>query len=181
MRESARRSIRWTDETRTKSAALRPAARGSGAAGRQHVIRAGDVVSAGLRAQGADENGARTRQAPRHGVAVAHHVLRREALRQGDGAIECVGQDDAAVVPERGPGRAGRRQLAFDLFATASARLMTGVNRIARASGSCSAWAIRSAAIHAGLPVDETTAISLGPAKKSMAQSEATLALAAAT
>ncbi len=55
--------------------------------------------------------------------------------------------------------------------ATASASRRDGVSRMARASGSCSACAIRSAAIHAGRPDDDTTTISLGPAWKSIAQS----------
>ena len=73
------------------------------------------------------------------------------------------------------------RQLILHLAATAGARRRLGVIRIARASGSCSACAMRSAAIHAGLPDVERTAISLGPAKKSIAQSRETSDLAAAT
>jgi hypothetical protein len=52
---------------------------------------------------------------------------------------------------------------------------------MARASGSCSACASRSAAIQAGRPAAETIAISLGPAWKSIAQSSDTSAFAAAT
>ena len=65
--------------------------------------------------------------------------------------------------------------------ATALASFALGVMRIALASSSCSAWARRSAAIHAGVPFEETIRISLGPAKKSMAQSADTSALAVAT
>ena len=64
---------------------------------------------------------------------------------------------------------------------TAFASRLLDVISTARASGSCSACATRSAAIQSARPVSETITISLGPAKKSMPQSRATSALAAAT
>jgi hypothetical protein len=64
---------------------------------------------------------------------------------------------------------------------TALARRLLDVISTARASGSCSACATRSAASQSARPASETITISLGPAKKSMPQSRATSALAAAT
>jgi hypothetical protein len=70
-------------------------------------------------------------------------------------------------------------RVAYASTAFASSRLV--VTRIARASGSCSACARRSAAIQSARPRSDHTTISLGPAWKSIAQSGATSALAAAT
>ena len=87
-----------------------------GAAGWQHVIRAGHVVAASLRAQRADEDGAGTGQAAGRRGAVAHDVFGCQALRQRDRTVEGLRHDDAAVVTKRGRRRAGRGQLAVDLF-----------------------------------------------------------------
>ena len=84
----------------------------------------------------------------------------------------------AAMDERAGPSEGKRRATAA---ATLRASAACGVTRMARASGSCSACASRSAAIHSGSPVSEITRISLGPAKKSIAQSAETIAFAAAT
>ena len=109
-------------------------------------------------------------------------MLRRQALAEGDRLVQSSRHHDAAVARERDRRRAGLLAAAARSRARQRWRaVFDGVIRIARASGSCSAWAIRSAAIHSARPVSERTAISLGPAKKSIAQSLATSAFAAAT
>jgi hypothetical protein len=55
------------------------------------------------------------------------------------------------------------------------------VTSIARAAGSCSACARRSAAIQSARPWSEQTTISLGPARRSTGQSADTIAFAAET
>src|SRR5207237_956485 len=65
--------------------------------------------------------------------------------------------------------------------ATDSANFRLHVIKMARASGSCSACAKRSAAIHDVFPLEATITISVGPAQQSIAQSRATNAFAAVT
>src|SRR6185312_10925911 len=61
---------------------------------------------------------------------------------------------------------------------TARAKFMDEVTRIATASGSCSAWASKSAAINRGSPPVAKIKTSVGPAGMSMAQSLETMRLA---
>ena len=65
--------------------------------------------------------------------------------------------------------------------ATRAANRRSGVSTMDRASGSCSACAMRSAAIQRVSPRAATMTISVGPAWKSMGQSADTSAFAAAT
>ena len=137
------------DDTRTKSAALRPPRAARGAAGRQHVIRPGDVVAARLRAQRADEHGAGPRQPRGDGVVVADDVLGRQPLAERDRLVQAARDDDAAVALRARPRPARSAGICADDLGLRPSRASArdGVNRIARASGSCSACAIRSAAI----------------------------------
>ena len=61
------------------------------------------------------------------------------------------------------------RHLPRDLARDRCASRRFDVMRTARASGSCSACAMRSAASHAGRPRSDRIRISLGPAWKSIA------------
>ena len=102
---------------------------------------------------------------------VADHVLRREALAELDRLVQRSRDDDAAAW-RQGATRAVRRRhltrrLRGDGLREPAARRDQDRARVGIVLG----LRDRSAAIHAGRPVDETTAISLGPAKKSIAQS----------
>ena len=67
-------------------------------------------------------------------------------------------------------------------FTTASASATESVTSTAAASGSCSAWLIRSAATITGSAVaSATTMISVGPASASMPMTPLSRRLAAAT
>ena len=182
-RAARARVIRWTVETRTKSAALRPPRPRAAPLVGSTWLEPVDVVAATpARCNRRRTPFPRSCSAARDRVAVAHHVLGRDALAERDRLVDRPRDDDRAVArecraaPDRRPASA---RAISSRRARASAR--DGVIRIARASGSCSACASRSAAIQAGRPVRRDTAISLGPAKKSIAQSPRHSALAAAT
>ena len=156
-----------------------------GAARRQHVIRARDVVADHLR-----RAGARGTPRPRSSRTGARPWDRRRAARGArarahwppEGLLEARRQDERAVVLERARARArgaeARRAGARSRRATRSIRLADGVRSTARAIGSCSDWARRSAATKDGsAPASATTTTSLGPAIMSMPTSPKTLAL----
>ena len=128
------------------------------ARGRQHVVRAGDIVADHLRRMPPEED--------RAGIADSCG----ERLRVGDGELEMLRRDavDQMLAPARDPRRRmiapksrqlargdlaarKRRELPLDrrLDRVAPAPL-SSVMRIACAAVSCSAWARRSAAIQAG-------------------------------
>ena len=159
MRAQARRaSAAARCETRTKSAALRPPRAARRAARRQHVVRAGRVVAATPA-----RCSRRRRPSPRASAAARSPSVSQTtcsgAMRwlSAIASSERARDDDAAVAPRwpRAPGRSAGICRATSR-ATAPRQRRDGVNRIARASGSCSACASRSAAIHAGRPVVET-------------------------
>ena len=130
------------------------AAEARGAGRRQHVVRSGRVVAGGLRGVRADEHGAR-----------GDRPLRAATRgRRPDAPARCGWRSPSPrrriavtmIAPLRGQRRAGRspgRRLCRrpPRRRDRPARRLQ-VMKIARASGSCSACAIRSAAIQAGRP-----------------------------
>ena len=163
---SPRRSMRCT--VRHARSRRRSGRRGTRrAAGRQHVVRAGDVVAERLRAPPP------TKMVParvnRRATPAPSQTTCSGAMRwhSAIASLDRTRHDDCAV-PRSAPLAAGpsRRQRALHCAATARRAVGEGVTKIARAAGSCSACAIRSAAIQSGRPFVDTTTISLGPAKK---------------
>ena len=124
------------------------------AGGRQHVIRADRVVAADLGRPFADKH-----RAGIHDRGGRSRRCRRPRVRSPTGwRVRSLrsSSPQTMIPPCRAidcRGRAGRRASAVELrAATASASRRLVVINTARASGSCSACASRSAAIHAGWP-----------------------------
>ena len=138
---------RCTDTSLTKSAAFKSAAMPRRARGRQHVIRADRIVAGHLRRPAADEDGAGIGDAAGEGFGSDDHVFGRGAVREIDRFIGASAHDDTAVAGDgvlAGP-PAGICRSTSVATRSASARLVVIIT--ARASGSCSACASRSAAI----------------------------------
>ena len=76
---------RWTETTRTKSAACKPTAKARGAAGRQHVVRPDGVVARHLRGVPADEDRTGARDRRRRRLVVDDQVLGRHPVGQRHG------------------------------------------------------------------------------------------------
>ena len=104
-----------------------------------------------------------------------------------DPLLDVVDQDDGGLAPGQGlpdPGRVlgGRHLLGQLVSCTCSASRAESVTSTAAASGSCSAWEIRSAATCTGSAVSSaSTAISVGPASESMLTRPFSSRLAATT
>ena len=127
------------------------AAEARGAGGRQHVVRAGRVVAGRLRGVRADEDGAGGQRPPRR----ATRGRRRDAPARCGWRARSPRRLTASRRWRRGPRASarrcrGRRPARRRRAATRSASGRLQVMRIERASGSCSACATRSAAIHVG-------------------------------
>ena len=125
------------------------AAEPGGAGRRQHVIRSGGVVAGGLRGERPDEHRA---GGDGRVVSASRSTTRCSGARRLASAIASSadrGDDDGAVRRERARARCRvLRRSASTASATRSASARLHVMKIERASGSCSACAIRSAAIH---------------------------------
>ena len=157
-----------------------------GAAGRQHVVRARHVVAHHLRrvpARGTPRpRGAPARAAP-PGRAPAARGARARARWPArppprGSAVSTSAPWPASAAPRDVAARAARRAGGRARPRPRRAARATGVSSTARAIGSCSAWASRSAATKSASALSSaTTTTSLGPATMSMPTSPKTCAL----
>ena len=158
------------------------------ARGRQHVVRAADIVADRLRRMRAEEDRAGIADAAGEASASAASISRCS------GAIASTSGTASSSVPTRmmapksrqdAPAMSARGSVlscASTAFSTASASAASSVIRIDCALASCSACARRSAAIQSGLPVlSARISTSDGPAIMSMPTLPNTSRFAAAT
>ncbi len=146
-----------------------PALESGDPSGGQSVVGADPVVAEDLGRGVADEEPAPVAEPFGDCVGVRRQdleVLGRQQVADPDGGVD-VGGDDGETVFERceATSRVGRSTSCFSSSAsTRSASGDDGVTRTGRASGSCSAWARRSAATVAGSAVSSaSTTSSDGP------------------
>ncbi len=144
---------------------VQAAAETRGAVGRQHVVRADRIIARHLCRVRPDENRAgranRTRQTGRRRTPDAREPRDWRASTASSRLPAMMMPPCRASDSRAGPVFGICAATARATF-NASWRLV--VISSARACGSCSACAIRSAAIHSGLPLSETMTISVGPA-----------------
>ena len=148
----------------TRARSRRRSARpGSGGASRRQDVVRPAVIARRLCAPFANEDRA-GRVKPRHiGGPIAHEVFGSETVDQIDGFRAGARHDDRAVrlqEAEAGP-RSGMRRSTASATCFASDRRV--VTKMARAAGSCSACAIRSAAIQSAVPDRRTRRFRSGP------------------
>ena len=146
-----------TLERFTKSSVAQRRGEARGAGRRQHVVGAGHVVADDLGRVGAHEDGARVAHARQQRGGDAHHqlqVLGRQPVGDVDRGVQIGHQHEGAVRGQRlgGDGPAGQPPRAARPAPPPRRGSSSGASVIssARAIGSCSAWASRSAAIQAG-------------------------------
>ena len=106
---------------------------------------------------------------------VDSQMFRRQSICHSFSFICCLCQEDVSR-SERSPGWQSCLKKPGSLLLSRFRAPVSGllVTRTASASGSCSAWATKSAAIHCGFPFSLATTISVGPASMSMPHSNAT-------
>ena len=134
------------------------------AVGRQHVVRSDGVVARDLCGVRSHENRPGRPTALGKPVVVAHQMLGSGAIGEIGCFVAAAGDDDAAMARERFSAGPVSGICMDTARATLSASWRLVVISSARACGSCSACAMRSAAIHSGFPLSETMTISVGPA-----------------
>jgi len=179
MGDVGERVLRVVDDVDAAQEGLDGQARGvtGAAAGGQDVVGARRVVAERDRGPGADEDrsGVPDPVGDRRRVrGLDLQVLGAVRVDDPEALVDAVDEEIADCLPLRaGTIRSSMCLVAAicgsSSFSTASARAVESVTRTAAASGSCSAWLIRSAAMCAGSAVSSArTAISVGPASASM-------------
>ena len=164
-RTSAMRRRKWRDGQAGGEA--------RGAVGRQHVVRAGDVVAergaARARRRTGSRRCARAARAPRRPAPTSCRCSGASASAKRQRGLEVGGRTSTAAPPRRVGQRARARR----------ARRSSATPRPRASPAPCSAWASRSSATQLGVGAGRRaiTSRSLGPAKPSMPTRAAHLAL----